>query len=51
VSFVRIRARYYFVIFISILTGLQLFGFNLSVLVAGSAALLVGVRIGVTKFI
>ena len=32
----------YFVIFISILTGLQLFGFNLSILVAGSAALLVG---------
>jgi small-conductance mechanosensitive channel len=36
----------YFVIFISILTGLQLFGFNLSVLVAGSAALLVGLGLG-----
>jgi hypothetical protein len=35
-----------FVIFISILTGLQLFGFNLSVLVAGSAALLVGLGLG-----
>jgi small-conductance mechanosensitive channel len=32
----------YLIILISIIVGLQLFGFNLSVLVAGSAALLVG---------
>ena len=36
----------YFVIVLSIIIGLQLFGFNLSVLVAGSAALLVGVGLG-----
>lgn len=36
----------YITIVISVLTGLQLFGFNLSVLVAGSAALLVGVGLG-----
>lgn len=36
----------YFVIFLSLIVGLQLFGFNLSVLVAGSAALLVGVGLG-----
>lgn len=36
----------YVVIVISILVGLQLFGFNLSVLVAGSAALLVGIGLG-----
>lgn len=36
----------YLVIFISIITGLQLFGFNISVLVAGSAALLVGIGLG-----
>lgn len=36
----------YFIIVISIVTGLQFFGFNLSVLVAGSAALLVGVGLG-----
>lgn len=36
----------YIVIVISILVGLQLFGFNLSVLVAGSAALLVGIGLG-----
>lgn len=36
----------YLVIFLSIIIGLQLFGFNLSVLVAGSAALLVGIGLG-----
>ena len=36
----------YLIIVISIITGLQLFGFNLSVLVAGSAALLVGIGLG-----
>ncbi|UQD57165.1 mechanosensitive ion channel family protein [Flavobacterium sp. K5-23] len=36
----------YLVIVISIIIGLQLFGFNLSVLVAGSAALLVGIGLG-----
>lgn len=36
----------YLVIFVSIIIGLQLFGFNLSVLVAGSAALLVGIGLG-----
>ncbi|WP_026715280.1 mechanosensitive ion channel family protein [Flavobacterium daejeonense] len=36
----------YFIIFLSIILGLQLFGFNLSVLIAGSAALLVGVGLG-----
>ena len=36
----------YIVIVISILVGLQLFGFNLSMLVAGSAALLVGIGLG-----
>lgn len=34
------------IILISIVAGLQLFGFNLSVLVAGSAALLVGIGLG-----
>ncbi len=36
----------YLIIVISIISGLQLFGFNLSVLVAGSAALLVGIGLG-----
>jgi small-conductance mechanosensitive channel len=36
----------YLVIVISIISGLQMFGFNLSVLVAGSAALLVGIGLG-----
>lgn len=36
----------YFILVFSIITGLQFFGFNLSVLVAGSAALLVGVGLG-----
>jgi small-conductance mechanosensitive channel len=36
----------YFVIFVSFLTGLQLFGFDLSVLVLGSAGLLVGLGLG-----
>lgn len=36
----------YLIILISIIAGLQLFGFNLSVLVAGSAALLVGIGLG-----
>ncbi|MBC5838881.1 mechanosensitive ion channel family protein [Flavobacterium muglaense] len=36
----------YLIIVVAILTGLQLFGFNLSVLVAGSAALMVGVGLG-----
>jgi small-conductance mechanosensitive channel len=36
----------YLIILISIVAGLQLFGFNLSVLVAGSAALLVGIGLG-----
>jgi small-conductance mechanosensitive channel len=36
----------YLIIVIAIISGLQLFGFNLSVLVAGSAALLVGVGLG-----
>jgi small-conductance mechanosensitive channel len=36
----------YMVIVISIISGLQMFGFNLSVLVAGSAALLVGIGLG-----
>lgn len=36
----------YLIIVISIITGLQLFGLNLSVLVAGSAALLVGIGLG-----
>ncbi len=36
----------YLVIIVSIMIGLQLFGFNLSVLVAGSAALLVGIGLG-----
>ncbi len=34
------------IIVISIISGLQLFGFNLSVLVAGSTALLVGIGLG-----
>jgi small-conductance mechanosensitive channel len=36
----------YLIILVSIIAGLQLFGFNLSVLVAGSAALLVGIGLG-----
>lgn len=36
----------YLIIVVAIITGLQLFGFNLSVLVAGSAALLVGIGLG-----
>jgi small-conductance mechanosensitive channel len=36
----------YLIIVISIISGLQLLGFNLSVLVAGSAALLVGIGLG-----
>jgi small-conductance mechanosensitive channel len=36
----------YLIIVISIVSGLQMFGFNLSVLVAGSAALLVGIGLG-----
>ena len=36
----------YLIILLSIIAGLQLFGFNLSVLVAGSAALLVGIGLG-----
>ncbi|OCB76151.1 mechanosensitive ion channel protein MscS [Flavobacterium crassostreae] len=36
----------YLIIVIAIIVGLEMFGFNLSVLVAGSAALLVGVGLG-----
>jgi small-conductance mechanosensitive channel len=36
----------YFILIFAFLTGLQIIGFNLSVLVAGSAALLVGVGLG-----
>jgi len=36
----------YLIIVISIISGLQMIGFNLSVLVAGSAALLVGIGLG-----